>query len=104
MYRKDAPETSKQAAESIDTARLEKIVYETICKFEEGCISDEVRSYCKNKYGIEAYSSVTARFSALKKKGLIEYATNEEGKYIFKPGKSGRNQHVMVKKETHGSD
>ena len=104
LYKNDAPETSKEAARSINPTHLEKIIYETICQFKDGCISDEVRSYCKKVHGIEAYSSVTARFKALKEKGLIEYAQDEEGKAIKRPGQSGRNQYVMVKKEPHGTD
>ena len=36
------PETSHEAAESIDTTELERIVYDTIKMFPNGCIGDDV--------------------------------------------------------------
>jgi len=42
LVRKDSPVTSIEAAASIDTTRMEQIVYETIARFDQGCIQDEV--------------------------------------------------------------
>lgn len=86
LYRPDDPETSKEAGRSIDTSRLEQLVYETIKSYgATGCISDDVRA----AHSSLAYSSVTARFKALAEKGLIRY----EGK---RKGSSNRSQRVMV--------
>ncbi len=86
LFRPDSPETSKQAARSIDTSRLEQLVYETIKGYgASGCISDDVRA----THPTLAYSSVTARFKALAEKGLIRY----DGR---RKGASGRSQRVMV--------
>ena len=86
LYRPDSPETSKDAGRSIDTTRLEQLVYETIKGYgATGCISDDVRT----AHPTLAYSSVTARFKALAEKGLIRY----EGR---RKGASGRSQRVMV--------
>ena len=86
LYRPDDPETSKEAARSVDTSRLEQLVYETVKGYgAAGCISDDVRT----AHPTLAYSSVTARFKALAEKGLIRY----EGR---RKGASGRSQRVMV--------
>jgi hypothetical protein len=85
LVRKDAPITSIEAAEAIDTTRLERIVYEVIASYPNGCIQDQVLASLPDL----AYSSVTARFSALLRKGLIE-DTGETRR-----GRSGRNQRVL---------
>ena len=86
LFRPDSPDTSKAAARSIDTSRLEQLVYETIKGYgASGCISDDVRA----THPALAYSSVTARFKALAEKGLIRY----DGR---RKGASGRLQRVMV--------
>jgi len=83
------PQTSHEAAHSIDTTGLEQLVYETICEFgPQGTISDEVREALAHMN--LSYSSVTARYAALKEKGLIELSGSR------RPGKSGRGQNVMV--------
>lgn len=86
LVRKNAPETSIDAAERVNTTKLEKIVYEAIKTFPDGCISDQVQDVLD----MYAYSSVTSRFSALALKGYIKY-TGETRK-----GRSGRNQRVMI--------
>jgi hypothetical protein len=93
LVREDSPDTSHEAAESVDTTSLERIVYETIKQFPYGCISDEVRAMFPHY----PYSSITARYRALIDKGFIE----DTG--LRKPGKSGRNQRVMkvIKKEEY---
>ncbi len=92
LHRRDAPETSVQAAKKLDATKLEIIVLNAIKTFENGCISDDVRDYCLKHHGINSYSSVTARYKALEEKELIEY-TGEKRK-----GVSGRNQRVMKRK------
>ena len=78
LYRKDAPDTSIEAAESIEPNRLEALVLDAIEFYHSGCISDEVR------------------YAALYRKGLIDY-TGEKRK-----GESGRNQRVMIPAEKQG--
>lgn len=86
LVRSNAPDTSIEAAESVDTTRLEGMVYETIRKFgSHGCISDEVRAL----HPQYPYSSITARYRALMDKGYIV----DTGKR--RTGASGRNQRVM---------
>ena len=88
LHRRDAPQTSVDAAHAVKTTEMETIVLETISRLgQSGCIQDDV---LKSLSGY-SYSSVTARFKALHEKGYIEY-TGERRK-----GKSGRNQRVMRK-------
>ena len=81
-------DTSTEAVESIDAARLELMVLRAIKRLGP-CISDEVRE----EFPGLAYSSVTARYRALLDKGAIK-DTGER-----RPGKSGRGQRVMVAAE-----
>ena len=96
LYRSDASDTSIEAAEQLDATRLERMVLEAIQKLNSGCISDDVRKYCEAKYGVKSYSSITARFCSLERKGLITY-TGEK-----RLGASGRNQRVMVVNKNEG--
>ena len=85
LSRRDGPSTSTEAAQSIDSAKLELMVYEAIKKHGmSGCISDDVRSM----YPHLPYSSVTARYKALLDKGFIEII----GTRLCR---SGRKQRVM---------
>lgn len=85
LARRDGPSTSHEAAQSIDSAKLESMVYEAIKKHGmAGCISDEVQAM----YPHLPYSSVTARYKALLDKGFIEIIGTRRCK-------SGRNQRVM---------
>lgn len=84
LARKDSPETSKDAAQAVDSTKLEQIVYEAIKGFPEGCISDEVLEVLP-QYG---YSSVTPRYRALLDKGFIEITGTREGR-------SGKKQRIM---------
>jgi len=59
-----------------------------IARFPEGVISDDVRRICADEFNIISYSSITARYKALKEKGLIKCI----GKRV---GKSGRYQRIM---------
>ena len=84
LVRKDDPVTSFEAAERVDTTKLEQIVLETIKGFPEGCIADQVLAALPQY----SYSSVTARFSPLLRKNHIEIIG-------IRPGRSGRNQRIM---------
>jgi hypothetical protein len=87
LYRREGPDTSREAAEQIDSTRLERMVRDTILSFgKRGCISDEVRERNPG----HPYSSITARYKALMDKGFI-IDTGER-----RIGKSGRNMRVMV--------
>ena len=84
LARKEDPTTSHQAAQKVDTTKLESLVYEAIKGFPDGCISDEILEMYPNY----PYSSITARYRALLDKGLIEVSGVKRGKF-------GRNQRVM---------
>jgi hypothetical protein len=84
LHRKDSPETSKEAAQGVDTTKLEQIVYEAIKGFPNGCISDEVLEALSDY----RYSSITPRYRALLDKGFIEITGTKDGR-------SGKKQRVM---------
>ena len=96
LYRKDSPSTSIEAAESIEPNKLESLVLNAITTFRNGCISYEVFQYMAKRHNIDRYSTVTARYAALYRKGLIDY-TGEK-----REGDSGRNQRVMIVAEKQG--
>ena len=80
------PFTSHESAEKVEANRMEKIVWGVIDSFgEHGCISDQVQ-YALPEY---RYSTITARYKALKEKGLVV----TDGTY--KRGRSGRKQQMM---------
>jgi hypothetical protein len=84
LVRRDDPVTSYEAAERVDTQKMERIVLEAIKGFPEGCIADQVLAALPEY----SYASVTPRFSALLRKNHIEIVGT-------RPGKSGRNQRIM---------
>ena len=84
LVRKEDPTTSHQAAQTVDTTKLERIVYEAIQSFPEGCISDQVLEALPDY----RYSSITPRYKALLQKGFIEITGTKEGR-------SGKKQRVM---------
>ena len=87
LSRKEDPATSHQAAQAVDTTKMESLVYETIAAYgPDGCISDDVLA----KLPFLPYSSVTARYKALLDKGFIEIIGTRKGI-------SGRLQRVMRK-------
>ena len=53
LYRSDAPDTSIEAADGLDTTKLEGLVLKAISKFDKGCISDDIRKYCEVFHGIQ---------------------------------------------------
>lgn len=84
LVRKEDPSTSHEAAQGVDTTKLERIVYEAIKGFPNGCISDEVLEALPNY----RYSSITPRYKALLQKGFIEITGTKDGR-------SGKKQRVM---------
>jgi len=84
LVRREDPVTSHQAAQVVDTTKLEQMVYEAIKSHPEGCISDEILEMYPNY----PYSSITARYKSLLDKGFIEITGVRRGKF-------GRNQRVM---------
>ena len=87
LVRKEDPTTSHQAAQAVDTTKLETMVYEAIKSHPEGCISDEILAMYPNY----PYSSITARYRALLDKGFIEISGVKRGRF-------GRNQRIMKAK------
>lgn len=85
LHLKEAVETSVASAHAVDTKSMEKIVYEVIRTYPEGCISDDVIAELHNF----SYPSITARYKALITKQLV-LDTGEK-----RPGKSGKLQRVM---------
>ena len=84
LVRKEDPTTSHEAAQAIDSTKMEKMVYEAIKGFPDGCISDDLLAM----FPQYPYSSITARYRALLDKGFIEITGT-------RTGKSGRKQRVM---------
>ena len=87
LVRKEDPTTSHEAAQVVDTTKLEQMVYEAIKGFPEGCISDQVLEL----FPQYPYSSITGRYKALLDKGYIEIVG-------VKVGRSGRKQRLMQAK------
>ena len=85
MVRATDPITSIEAAQQVDSTKLESMVYEVIAKHPNGCTSDEIMAHFPN-HGIQ---TITPRFAPLIRKGLVE-DTGEKRK-----GKSGRSQRVL---------
>jgi len=84
LVRKEDPVTSHQAAQAVDSTKLEQMVYEAIKSHPDGCISDEILEMYPNY----PYSSITARYRALLDKGFIEVTGVKRGKF-------GKNQRIM---------
>ena len=84
LARREDPVTSHQAAQAVDSTKLETMVYEAIKSHPEGCISDQILEMFPNY----PYSSITARYKSLLDKGFIEITGT-------RVGRSGRKQRVM---------
>ena len=84
LARLNDPTTSHEAAQAVDSTKLEKMVYEAIKSHPKGCISDDILDMFPNY----PYSSITARYRALLDKGFIEVSGVKRGRF-------GRNQRVM---------
>ena len=80
------PITSHEAAQSVDTTALERMVFKAIQRHgQHGCIADDVLE----EFSSHAYSSITARFSALERKNYIACGPEK------RKGRSGRGQRIM---------
>ena len=88
LARREDPATSHQAAQAVDTTKLEQLVYEAIKSFPEGCISDEILE----KYPNYPYSSITARYRALLDKGFIEVSGVKQWQVLIQP-----NQRTLMR-------
>lgn len=92
LHRADASDTSVQAAYSVPTASLEaRVLAEIRAAGRKGITQDELIDALP---GVK-YPSLTARFSALLRNGLI-VDTGER-----REGRSGRNQRVLVATGEH---
>jgi hypothetical protein len=85
MARNTDPDTSHEAAEKVDTARLERMVYEVICKYPNGCIADDVERELSHLRS----HSITPRFAPLIRKGFI-FDTG-----LRRAASSGRSQRIV---------
>jgi DNA-binding PucR family transcriptional regulator len=85
LVRRKDPDTSHEAAKTVDTAMLERMVYEIIAMFPRGCTAEDVERALPN---IRSHS-ITPRFAPLIKKGLIV----DTG--LRKKASSGRNQRIV---------
>ena len=86
LARRNDPQTSKDAAKSLDANYMEQVVLDIIEMFgAAGCISDEVQDALPH----HRYSTITARYKQLKEKGLIKVDDRK------RRGKSGRGQLVV---------
>ena len=89
LHKKDAPDTSIEAAGTLNTKKLEEAVYDAIAKFgTNGCIQDDILGL--PQFRNTPYSSVTARFRALLDKEFV-FDSGER-----RIGKSGKKQRVLV--------
>lgn len=90
LFRRNASDTSVEAALSIEVSQLELMVLNAIRSAgDKGMTQQELIE----KFNNYSYSSITARPSALKRKGLII----DSGERRL--GKSGRKQAVLVATE-----
>lgn len=87
LFRRNASDTSIQAAGSIDVNKLEGMVLNAIR--DAGALG-MTQTELLAKFPGYSYSSITARPSALKRKGLIY----DSG--LRRPSANGRNQTVLV--------
>ena len=85
MVRASDPITSIEAAEQVDSVKLETMVYEVIAKHPNGLTSDEIMGHFPN-HGIQ---SISPRYAPLIRKGFIE-DTGEK-----RLAKSGKYQRVL---------
>lgn len=94
LHRTTDPETSKDAAETVDSAKKQMKVFEAIRSFgEAGCISDDLLDF----FGFEdqrdeaiAYSGITGCYAPLERKFYIERRGEQRRGHRF-----GRFQEVM---------
>jgi len=90
LFRRNASDTSIEAAQSIEVTKLEAVVLRAIKDAgKSGMTQDELL----DKFSQYSYSSITARPSALKRKGLVVDSGER------RTAKSGRRQAVLVAQE-----
>jgi hypothetical protein len=90
LFRSNASDTSIEAALSIEVGRLERMVLNAIREAGRNGMTQQELLAKFNKY---SYSSITARPSALKRKGLIVDSGNR------RLSGSGRKQMVLIASE-----
>ena len=90
LFRRNASDTSIEAALSIEVGRLERMVLNAIREAGRNGMTQQELLAKFNKY---SYSSITARPSALKRKGLIVDSGNR------RLSGSGRKQMVLIASE-----
>lgn len=70
LHRKDAPDTSIEAAKSISSGELKALVFQAVQGSGEiGITTKEIRAMCPDA----PYSSITARPASLEEEGKIYY-------------------------------
>lgn len=90
LFRRGASDTSIEAAQSIELPKLERMVLNAIRQAKrKGMTQDELLE----KFRHYSYSSITARPSALKRKGLILDSGER------RTGRSGRRQAILIASE-----
>ena len=90
------PKTSWEAAEKVDTNRLERVVLKAIqAHGESGATHDQIFQYLSMRFK-DAYreGSITPRYATLERKGFIK----RDG--TTRKGKAGRSQLVMFYQDT----
>tara|TARA_R100000458_G_C8266445_1_gene241468 strand:+ start:1492 stop:1809 length:318 start_codon:yes stop_codon:yes gene_type:complete len=91
LVRNNDPSTSHEAAEKLDVSKMERIVLQTINKFPNGCISDDVL----NALPEYRYNTITPRYIQLKEKGYVIVDGTK------RKGNSNKPQQVMWSKENY---
>lgn len=90
LYRRNAIDTSIAAAESLNVTALESLVLEAI---RDAGFVGMTQGELLSKFPNHSYSSITARPSALKRKGLVV----DSG--LRRLGANGKAQAVLIAKE-----
>jgi hypothetical protein len=85
MVRSSDPDTSRQAAASVDSTHLEMLVYEVIAKHPNGCTSDEIMAHFPDR-GVQ---TISPRYAPLIRKGFIEDSGER------RKGNLGKSQRVL---------
>ena len=89
MARRTDPDTSQEAAGKIDAAHMERMVYEVICMYPNGCTLDQIVKH----FPTRGQQSISPRLAPLMRKGYI----CDSGERRM--GSAGRKQRVLKKVE-----
>ena len=89
MVRNSDPDTSHQAAVTVDSTYLEMLVYEVIAKHPNGCTSDEIMAHFPDR-GVQ---TISPRYAPLIRKGFIVDSGER------RRGNLGKSQRVLKVKE-----